>query len=259
MGHTDVVPANPDGWTARSVRRRGHRRRRVGPRRGRHAEPHRDDGGRVPRARRVRASRRAARSCTSRSPTRRTSARGAPSTCSTTRTTRCAPTTSSPKRAASRCRPRAGLGLPVIVGREGFVLVPHHGARHARARVATVPHRQRAGHRGRDREAARRVPAADADPRHVAPLHRGRRLRTRLERAPARRGDARRLLRGAPDRSGPPGARVHAHDVRAHGHPRRHEDERDPRLGRGRGRHPHAARPARRRHPAPCSRTRSAI
>ena len=47
--------------------------------------------------------------------------------------------------------------------------------------------------------------------------------------APPRRGDAHRLLRGAADRSRPPGARVHAHDVRADGHPRRHEDERDPR------------------------------
>ncbi len=44
MGHTDVVPVNPDGWRARSVRRRARRRRGVGSRRGRHAEPHRVDG-----------------------------------------------------------------------------------------------------------------------------------------------------------------------------------------------------------------------
>ena len=66
--------------------------------------------------------------------------------------------------------------------REGFVLVPHLGARHARPRVAAVPHRQRARHRGRGRAAARRVPAADDDPRHVAALRRGRRLRPGVER-----------------------------------------------------------------------------
>ncbi len=43
--------------------------------------------------------------------------------------------------------------------REGLVLVPHHGARHARARVAAVPHRQRAGDRRRGRAAARGVPS----------------------------------------------------------------------------------------------------
>ena len=74
--------------------------------------------------------------------------------------------------------------------REGFVLVPHHGARHAGPRVATVPHRQRARHRGRDRASARGVPAADDDPRHVAALHRGHRLRPRVEREPARRAQA---------------------------------------------------------------------
>ena len=55
-----------------------------------------------------------------------------------------------------------GPRLPVIVGGEGHVLVPHHGARHARPRVAAVPHRQRARDRGRGRAPARRVPAADA-------------------------------------------------------------------------------------------------
>ena len=39
---------------------------------------------------------------------------------------------------------------------------------------------------------------------------------------------------------------VHAHDVRADGRARRHQDERHPRPGRHRGRHPHAARPGRR-------------
>ena len=48
MGHTDVVPVEPGGVEARSVRRRGDRRRGVGPGRGRHAEPDGVDGGRVP-------------------------------------------------------------------------------------------------------------------------------------------------------------------------------------------------------------------
>ena len=78
----------PRRLAARSVRRRDRRRRDLGPGRGRHAQPHRDDGGRVPRPRALRASRRAARSSTSRSPTRRTSARGAPSTSSSTSATR---------------------------------------------------------------------------------------------------------------------------------------------------------------------------
>ena len=46
MGHTDVVPVNADGWQPRSVRGRAHRRRGLGPRRRRHAQPHRLDGGR---------------------------------------------------------------------------------------------------------------------------------------------------------------------------------------------------------------------
>ena len=48
MGHTDVVPVSEAGWTPRSVRRRAGRRRGVGSRRGRHAEPDRVDGGRLP-------------------------------------------------------------------------------------------------------------------------------------------------------------------------------------------------------------------
>ena len=45
MGHTDVVPVNRRRLAPRPVRRRAHRRRGVGPRRGRHAQPHRVDGG----------------------------------------------------------------------------------------------------------------------------------------------------------------------------------------------------------------------
>jgi acetylornithine deacetylase/succinyl-diaminopimelate desuccinylase-like protein len=69
-------------------------------------------------------------------------------------------------------------------------------------------------------------------------------------------GPHRRVLRDPADRPRARGARVHAHDVRADDHPRRHEDERDPRRGRDRGRHPHAARSEGRRR-APHDRDRA--
>ena len=53
-------------------------------------------------------------------------------------------------------------------------------------------------------------------------------------------------------------ARVHAHHVRAHGRARRHQDQRDPRPGRARGRHPHAARVRRATTRPRCCATRSA-
>ena len=64
----------------RSLRRRAHRRRGVGTRCGRHAQPHRVDGGghQAPGARRVPARR--ARWCTWRWPTRRPSGPSAPTT-----------------------------------------------------------------------------------------------------------------------------------------------------------------------------------
>ena len=61
MGHTDVVPVNVDGWSRDPFGGGARRRHDLGPRRGRHAQPHVDDGGRVPAPRRVRASRRRAR------------------------------------------------------------------------------------------------------------------------------------------------------------------------------------------------------
>ena len=57
MAHTDVVPAPPDGWTHRPVRRDGARRAADRPRRHRHEERAR---GARRRLRRVRAQRRAA-------------------------------------------------------------------------------------------------------------------------------------------------------------------------------------------------------
>ena len=137
---------------------------------------------------------------------------------------------------------------PGARGGEGHVLDQDPGPGHAWARLAALPHRQRARDRGRGGPPDRRVPPADADPRVVAPLRRGHALRSR----------------GHPRRSSSPddfdGAfaelplgiartvpRVHAHHVRADGRARRHQDQRHPRPRRPRGRHPHAAGPERRR------------
>ena len=146
----------------RPVRRRDRRRLRLGPRRGRHAQRDRDqavafrrlaDSGFkpkgtliVPRGRRRGGARHVGRAAGS----------------SSTSATPCTPTTCSPSRAASRSPTPDGPAPAGDGRREGHVLVEAHRARHARARVAAVPHRQRGRHRGRGRAADRRVPAADA-------------------------------------------------------------------------------------------------
>ena len=61
MGHTDVVPVNPDGWSDDPFGGELDRRRGVGPRRHRHAQHHVVDGRRLPPAGRPRASARRAR------------------------------------------------------------------------------------------------------------------------------------------------------------------------------------------------------
>ena len=160
MGHTDVVPVNPDGWTPRPVRRRGRRRRSCGAAARSTCSTSPRRGGRVPPPRRQRASRPRARSSTSRSPTRRPSGRGARDWLRRARA----------RRGLRRLRAhrvgrvpdadaRTGRGCPVIVGEKGTFWskitvrgTPGHG-------VAAVPHRQRARHRGRGRAADRRVPA----------------------------------------------------------------------------------------------------
>ena len=166
---------------ARSVRGRDRRRRGVGPRRGRHAQPHRDDGRRVPRSRAIglqaEGHARVPRGCR----------RGEPR-----HVGRRAPRGARARRGDGRLRRDRGGRVPDAEpegpapagdrGREGLVLVPHHRARNAGSRVAAVPYRQRARDRGRDRAPARGVPAAHAHPRDVAPVHRGCRLRPRMER-----------------------------------------------------------------------------
>ena len=205
MGHTDVVPVNPDGWqrdpfageivdgeiwgrgavdmlnltATMAVAFRDLARSGFTPKR--HA--------RLPRGRRRGEPRHVGR----RAPGRARARRGA------------WPTTSSPRRAASRCRPRSGPRLPVIVGEKGSYWCRISVRGHARARVAAVPHRQRARHRGRGRAPARDVQAAHAHPRHVAPLHRRRRLRAGVERErcstrSASPSSARRCRSGSPAR-----------------------------------------------------------
>ena len=249
----------PRRLAARSVRRRDHRRRGLGPRRGRHAEPHRDDGGRVPRSSRVPASRRAARSSTSRSPTRRTSARGAPSTCCEHERDAVQADYVVTEAGGFQMPTPQGPRLPVIVGEKGSYWcritvrgTPGHASQPFRTDNALVTAAEIVR-----RLAEYRPPTMIHDTwrRFIEGVDFGPEWNAQL----ARRGHAARLLRGAADRARPPGARVHAHDVRADDHPRRHQDQRDSRPRRDRGRHPHAARPARRPTSARCSPTRSAI
>ena len=143
MGHTDVVPVNPDGWSRDPFGGRRRRRLRVGARRGRHAQPHRVAGGRLPppRRQRVPAPRHA--------DLLRGRRRGGPRPVG--------------RRLAARPRARRGLrrlrahrvrrlpdpvaggpSPPGARGGEGHVLDQDPGPRHARARLAAVPHRQRA-------------------------------------------------------------------------------------------------------------------
>ena len=246
MGHTDVVPVNPDGWQR-------------DPFGGEVVDGEVWGRGAVDMLNltatmavafrdlarsRLHAAR--ARSSTSRSPTRRTSARGAPSTSleherdavhGRLRRHRGGRLPDADARAARAC--------PVIVGEKGSYWcritvrgTPGHASQPFRTDNALVT----------AAEVVRRL----AEYRPPTQIHdtwrrfiEGVDFGPEWNAAPARRGAPRRLLRGAADRSRAPGARVHAHDVRAHDHPRRHEDERDPRPRRARGRHPHAARSAR--------------
>ena len=122
--HRRRARCTPHGLDARPVRRRaGHRRRRrrrgVGPRRRRHAQPHRLDGRGVQATSPTAASGRAATCCTSPSPTRRPAAPTAPAGSPTTTRTRSAATTCSPRAAAcTTARPEAPA-IGVTVGEKG--------------------------------------------------------------------------------------------------------------------------------------------
>ena len=163
MGHTDVVPVNARRLAPRSLRRRARSTARCGA-----AAP--IDMLNLTASMAV-ATRRLADAgfrpdgtlSTSRSPTRRRWARSAPTISPSTRPTRCAPTTSSPSRAASRSQTGGGVKLPVIVAEKGPYWCTPRGAGHARPRLDAVRHRQRAGQGGRGRAPPGRVPARDRD------------------------------------------------------------------------------------------------
>ena len=244
MGHTDVVPVNPEGWTR-------------DPFGGELVDGEVWGRGAVDmlnltasmavafqHARPARASGRGATSSTSPSPTRsRASAHGArwmadhePDAIRADYVlTENGGLHSGPAEAAVRRRQRR---------REGRRLAPAPRAGHARPRLDAVPQRQRAREGRRRRAAPRRLPPAAEVPRAVARARRDarRRRRARSGCCSTRRGST-TCSRRCRTRRGRAPARVHAHDVLVRTSRRgRGEDERDPRLRRHRGRHPHAAR-----------------
>ena len=169
----------------RPVRRRDRRRLRVGPRRGRHAQPHRVAGGRVPPPRRQRVPAQG-HADLPRGRRRGGAGRvGRATGCSTTSATRSTPTTCSPSRAGSRSRRRTGTRLPVLVGEKGTFWSKLRVRGTPGPRVAAVPHRQRARHRGRGGAPHRRVPSRETQIHDVvAPLR--RRARTSIPSSPPR-------------------------------------------------------------------------
>ena len=244
MGHTDVVPVNPEGWTRDpfggelSGRRRG-----VGSRRDRHAQPHGVDGGRLPPARHARVPaarrphllrrrRRGGGQRARRAVDGRPRARRDPGRLRAHRERRAA--------LAGRARRRY---VGVNVGEKGVAWrrlrvrgTPGHGSMPFRSDNALVKAAAVVQRLAEYRPAPRfhelwreRVETLGVDDELAAML-----LDPRADRRGAR--CAAELGRGG----SPP--RLHAHHVLAERQPRRREDERDPRLRRHRGRHPHAAR-----------------
>ncbi len=176
-------PGQPRGLAAGSLRGGPRRRHRLGAGRDRHAEPHRDHGrghaaprgGRLPSARdarlsggRGRGGRRGLRGAVPHGP----GARRGPGRL---------------RHHGERRRAGADAGRarpPPHRRREGRELAPDRGARHAGARLAAVPLRQRARDGRRGRAADRRLPAEGAHPGRLAPLRRGRPAGSRTWRAP---------------------------------------------------------------------------
>ena len=243
MGHTDVVPGERRRLAARPVRRRDRRRRWCGaaarstcstsPRRWRSRSATSPS----------RASRPRARSSTSRSPTRRPSARGAPSTCVEHERDAVNADYVLTESGGFQMPTPQGPRLPVIVGEKGTYW-SNHGARHARAtrRSRSAPTTRSSprprscagspstGRRRTIHETWRRfVEGVDFGPEWNAALLDEDDLREFCEQLPlglARQAHACTHTTFAPT-------------IVA----RRHQDQRDPRPGRARGRHPHAARP----------------
>ena len=256
MGHTDVVPASRRPLAARPVRWRARRRRGLGTRGRRHAQPHGVDGrGHAPagddagvparRHARVPGGRRrgGARHLGRRPPDPPRARRGG-------WRLRGHRVGRHPRRRVRRHRAVAGHGR-----REGLVLVHPAGVRHPRPRVAAVRHRQRPGH------SRRGGPTAWPSFRPAAQINdTWRRFLGGPRPAPRpHRGAARpRPARCHPGRpSGGHGAAVplvHAHHDRPDGGARRHQDQRDPRPRRPAARRPHAAGPGAVRRAGPARR-----
>ncbi len=152
----------------------------------------------------------------------------------------------------------AGPRLPVLVGEKGTFWTkikvhgtPGHGSQPFRTDNALVT----------AAEVVRRI----AEFRPQTQIHEswhqfveGLHYEPELTEALLERRGLRRRARRAARRRRAPLARVHPHHVRADGRARRHEDQRDPRPGRARGRHPHAARSDRERKRPSCCARRSA-
>ena len=145
--------------------------------------------------------------------------------------------------------PRSGwrrAEAPGDGGGEGRLLVPADRARVAGH--ASQPYKtDNARHGRRGRPSPVRVSARDPDPRRVAWLPRRDGAAGGDDRAAARPGTVRRSGRGAAARHGADVPRLHPRHHRPDGGPRRHQAQRDPRLGDARGRHPHPPRPDGRR------------
>ena len=141
-----------------------------------------------------------------------------------------------------------GVRLPVLTAEKGTFWSEAADPRHAGPRLAAVPHRQRARHRGRGGPAHRRVPAADARSTTCGGSSSRGWSTPRRSRAPSsiRQVCATRSPELPLGMSRLVHACTHttfAPTIIARGH----QDQRDPRPRRARSRHPHDAGSGRRR------------
>ena len=227
----------------RPVRRRRRRRLRVGSRRGRHAQPHRLAGGRVPPSRRQRVPAqghadlpRGRRRGGARHVGRRLAAR--PRARRDLRRLRAHRVGRVPDPVRRRAR-----ACPVLVAEKGTFWTkirvhgtPGHGSQPFRTDNALVT----------AAEVVRRI----AEFRPQTQIHEswrqfveGMHFDPEITAALLDPDEFDGALAELPARRRAPLARVHAHHVRADGRARRHQDQRHPGPGRPRGRHPHAAGP----------------
>jgi hypothetical protein len=253
MGHTDVVPVNPAGWThdpfGGELIRNRHGQDEVWGRGAVDMLNLTSSMAVVFRSLAIAASARRATSLLRRR--RRGGRQRARRALGRRRAPRRDPLRLPPDR--ERRAPHGSEGhrtVDVTVGEKGVAWRRLRVRGTPGPRVDAVRLRQRAGHRRQGRVAPGRLPAGAPVPRAVARAGRLARPARRHEGRAARRGGDRRPARRPPEprRAAPPPC-VHAHHVlteRGH-HRRPAQDERDPRRGRSRHRHPHDARRAHRR------------